>query len=285
MAATMEQDRHFAEGCYHVNAFFCLSRRFGSTESPCERFIGETKHLFDAVQGPTTTAMVQRLRARTHGLRGLGPDDRFVRTLAQVVFTAERRPRAALAHHGQAERARLAQDAPWLLQMPEPGSVQGPASWGALEAQAAASRARNEPSKLEEDDRALLQEETRPGHCATLPLFAATGQQWAKERQGMGMQPAHPLGATASVRECQRSAAAGRQQKEATRMHQRAVEAAQRSRGEVASEAAQEASRMARVAARRARGTGTSTPFSPRSSSSSSSSGTESTGCSSGADR
>ena len=115
----------------------------------------------------------------------------------------------------------------------------------------------NEPSKREEDDRARLQEETRPGHHATLPLFAATGQQWAKEQQGVGMQPVHPLQATASVRECLRSAAAGRRQKEAAHMHQMAGEAAWRGRGEVAGEAARMASRMARVVARRARGTGT----------------------------
>ena len=46
---------------------------------------------------------------RTYGLRGCGPDDRFVRTLAQAVFTAERQPRAALAHHGKAELCSHAQ--------------------------------------------------------------------------------------------------------------------------------------------------------------------------------
>ena len=32
IAADLEQSRYFADGCYHVNSLFCLSRRFGSTE-------------------------------------------------------------------------------------------------------------------------------------------------------------------------------------------------------------------------------------------------------------
>ncbi|MCP4242469.1 MAG: hypothetical protein GY772_18090, partial [bacterium] len=37
ITASLEQDSFFATGCYYVNALFCLSRRFGSTEAPCER--------------------------------------------------------------------------------------------------------------------------------------------------------------------------------------------------------------------------------------------------------
>ena len=227
MAATFEQDRHFADGCYHVNAFFCLSRRTGSTESPCERFIGQTKYLFNAVQGTTTTALVHRLRARTYGLRGCGADDQFVGNLAQSVFTVERQSQAsAIDHRAEMELARVEQEAPWLLQVPATGAGARPVKAKALMAQVAATQAACEPWQLEEEDLELLQQETRPGRCATLPLFASTGRQWAAERQGHGMQPAHPLGPHASGRERERNMAAGRARKEANLTHQVAQEAA-----------------------------------------------------------
>jgi len=40
IAASLEHNKRFAEGCWHVNAMFCLTRRFGSTEASCERWIG-----------------------------------------------------------------------------------------------------------------------------------------------------------------------------------------------------------------------------------------------------
>ena len=154
-----------------MNTFFCLPRRFGSTESPCERFIGETKYLFDPAQGPTSTALVQRLRARTHGLRGCGADDGFVMTVAQAVFTAERRSHAsAIAHHATREQQRVGQWAPWLLDTPAVGASVSPRPAQELRAQVAAARAANEPSALEEADLALLTWSCcgrRPGLAAT----------------------------------------------------------------------------------------------------------------------
>ena len=40
IAASLEHNKRFAEVCWHVNAMFCLTRRFGSTEASCERWIG-----------------------------------------------------------------------------------------------------------------------------------------------------------------------------------------------------------------------------------------------------
>ena len=83
IASALEQNRYFADGCYYVNAMFCLSRRFGSTEAPCERWIGGLTYLFHPVQGPTMSTLVQRLRARAAGVRGNGADEAFVERLAQ----------------------------------------------------------------------------------------------------------------------------------------------------------------------------------------------------------
>lgn len=44
IAATLEHSRRFAEGqYYHINDMFCVTRRFGSTEASCERWIGAMK--------------------------------------------------------------------------------------------------------------------------------------------------------------------------------------------------------------------------------------------------
>ena len=72
ITASLEHNKRFAEGCWHVNDMFCLTRRFGSTEASCERWIGNLKYLYHPVQGPTTTALCQRLRARAAGIRGNG---------------------------------------------------------------------------------------------------------------------------------------------------------------------------------------------------------------------
>lgn len=90
IAASLEQDRSFADGCYHLNSLFCLSRRFGNTEAPCERWIGNMKYMYHPVQGPTTTTLCQRLRARAAGLRGNGADDAFVKRLAEVLHDQQR---------------------------------------------------------------------------------------------------------------------------------------------------------------------------------------------------
>ena len=44
ITATLEHNKRFAEDCYHVNDLFCLTRRFGSTEASCERWIGSLKY-------------------------------------------------------------------------------------------------------------------------------------------------------------------------------------------------------------------------------------------------
>ena len=86
IAIDLEQSRYFADGCYHVNSLFCLSRRFGSTEAACERWIGGLKYL----QGPTTTTLVQRLRARVAGVQGNGAHEDFVQLLAQELHGRRR---------------------------------------------------------------------------------------------------------------------------------------------------------------------------------------------------
>ncbi len=64
IAASLEQDGRFARNCYHINSLFCMSRRFGSTEAPVETWVSELKYLHNPVQGPTTTTIATRLRAR-----------------------------------------------------------------------------------------------------------------------------------------------------------------------------------------------------------------------------
>ena len=67
MAASLEQEKFFADGCYHVNSFFCLCRRMGNTEAPCERWIGSWKYLYHPTQGPTPTTLCQRVRMIASG--------------------------------------------------------------------------------------------------------------------------------------------------------------------------------------------------------------------------
>ncbi len=182
------QNRYFSDGCYHVNAFFCLSRRFGSTEAPCERWIGHLKYLFDVVQGPTTSTLLQRLRARAHGVRGDGADGNFIRRLASMLHTqgpagvaGSTQMSRALAHFGKQAKDRVERDGPWLGLPVHEGVL---AKRGAKEWESSAKQARliHEPVELEAADKSLLAEQRKQPR-AHLPLWAATTRQWQQERK------------------------------------------------------------------------------------------------------
>ena len=57
VAASLEQCADFAAGCYYINSWFCRCRRVGSTEAPCERWVGCLKYLYNSITGPTTTTL------------------------------------------------------------------------------------------------------------------------------------------------------------------------------------------------------------------------------------
>ncbi len=184
IAASLEQDGAFAAGCYHVNSFFCLSRRFGSTEAPCERWIGAMKYLFHPVQGPTTTTLCQRLRARAAGVRGNGADEVFVRRLADALASpGQRSPPVskALCTFRDNARKEAEEQAPWLmrLRLSESAAVN---AYKVQEKMAVASRETFEPRMLEAGDLDLCSSMKRKAF-ARLPLFAHNKQQWARDMQ------------------------------------------------------------------------------------------------------
>ncbi len=187
ITASLEQDSSFATGCYYVNALFCLSRRFGSTEAPCERLIGGLKYLYHPVQGPTTTALVQRLRARAAGVRGNGADEDFIQRLAHELSGSQGSSVHARGLHTfqTAARRSLEVQAPWLLQLGtlRGSTVDAPQRKGYKQLERAAKEARNvhEPRILEEADRRFVCAERDRG-MARMPLFAATRRQWEQDR-------------------------------------------------------------------------------------------------------
>ncbi len=184
MAASLEQNRYFSDGCYHMNRLFCLARRFGSTEAPVERWVGGLKYLFDPIQGPTTTTLVQRLRLRAFGIRGDGADDAWTSCLSELLGMARSLNTTgtsrALKHFSEQASGRVEQEAPWLLQSST--SPPMPEAYKTMERRLARTRHVHEPDTLEEDDRQLLEHEQR-NREAKLPLFASTGKQWAEDRR------------------------------------------------------------------------------------------------------
>ena len=68
ITASLENERYFAEGgLYNVNSMFCLARRMGSTEQPCEKWVGCLKLLFSARHRPTATSLAQRAKMHASG--------------------------------------------------------------------------------------------------------------------------------------------------------------------------------------------------------------------------
>ncbi len=62
--------------------FVATCRKFGNTKAPWERWIGSLKYLYNPAQGPTTTALTQRLRARLAGICVNSADEPFIQRLA-----------------------------------------------------------------------------------------------------------------------------------------------------------------------------------------------------------
>ena len=68
ITASLENERYFAEGgLYNVNSMFCLARRMGSTEQPCEKWVGSLKLLYSVRHRPTATTLAQRAKMHASG--------------------------------------------------------------------------------------------------------------------------------------------------------------------------------------------------------------------------
>ena len=107
LAASLEQCADFARGCYYVNDWFCRCRRVGSTEAPCERWVGCLKYLYNPITGPTTTTLTERCRMRLAGVRGDGSDEAFVHMLSAKMHAESKTRRAnkTLSRYKQAASA------------------------------------------------------------------------------------------------------------------------------------------------------------------------------------
>ncbi len=185
-------------------------------EAPCEQWMGQLKYLYNPVQGPTTSTMVQRLRARCAGARGDGSDEPFLLRLAQILLPEK--------HQSQHRDTKMRCLRSWRIAAKTASSsrgsvlVAGPAAAAssqsslAVAATAAASSAAassaasacmdrsvlgtgraaaratsqarlyHEPQILEAADEALLSQVKRRG-AAVLPLFASTRSQWKHDLQ------------------------------------------------------------------------------------------------------
>ena len=86
ITSSLEQDPFFSVNCYHMNAMFALCRRFGKTTSACERWVGDFKYLWNERDGPCSTTLLHRLRARLGGLRGDGTDEALLQRIASYLM-------------------------------------------------------------------------------------------------------------------------------------------------------------------------------------------------------
>ena len=183
ITASLEQDAHFAAGCYHMNSFFCLCRRFGKTSSACERWGHDFKYLWDTEMGPTTTTLIRRLRARLGGLRGDGTDEQLLRRTAAALMHGQRSSRDTKFRVLTAWRERR-----WKVAARKPQNMftPGPETSATAESNAPFRRAEKapgdgrkkyEPTEPEVGDQMFL-ERMRRRQAATMPFFADTKKQW-----------------------------------------------------------------------------------------------------------
>ena len=86
VTASIEHESDFNKSCWHITRMFCLSAAFACKESPCESWFSQLKYIYHPVQGPSTSTLARRLRARCAGLRGGPADETFVQRLAERIF-------------------------------------------------------------------------------------------------------------------------------------------------------------------------------------------------------
>ena len=86
ITSSLEQDPFFSKNCYCMSAMFALCRRFGKTTSACERWVGDFKLLWKERDGPCSTTLLHRLRARLGGLRGDGTDEALLQRIASYLM-------------------------------------------------------------------------------------------------------------------------------------------------------------------------------------------------------
>ncbi len=72
VTASLHFDSSFSEGCYHLNKIFTWCASMGSTESPCEGWIGLAKYLWHSRQGRASNfSHVSRMHACAAGSKVL----------------------------------------------------------------------------------------------------------------------------------------------------------------------------------------------------------------------
>ena len=189
VAASLEQCADFAAGCYCINSWFCRCRRVGSTESPCERWVGCLKYLYNSITGPTTTTLTQRTTMRLAGIRGDGTDEAFVQALAAKMHEQSKTRAASkvLGHYAQAASASAAGSARGFM-ADAVGAMSTVAVVGTGRHGAAAVRNDRpcEQVPLAKEDVAFLEKvaksaEKNFANAVTLPLFAYNKKQWGKD--------------------------------------------------------------------------------------------------------
>ncbi len=87
VTASLHFDSSFSEGCYHLNKIFTWCASMGSTESPCEGWIGLAKYLWHSRQGRASNfSHVSRMHACAAGAKGTGEAAEFIDTVAQDLW-------------------------------------------------------------------------------------------------------------------------------------------------------------------------------------------------------
>ena len=90
LAADLEQNPLFSQGCWHCARLFHRCRRLTGT---VESWVGEVKRLWDPVQGGAAATLANRLFLRVCGIRGDFSDDCFVDALVSQMLPSGAFPR------------------------------------------------------------------------------------------------------------------------------------------------------------------------------------------------
>ena len=132
------------------------------------------------MQGPTTTTLVQRLRARAAGVRGNGADEAFIRRLAEELDVPSRGKAGSLSRSLRSFLARSdAGKQQWMSSAMVAGEREHK-SYTNFENMTKTVRSLFEPKELDAPARAVCQREKQRG-TARGPLFAASLKEWERQ--------------------------------------------------------------------------------------------------------
>ena len=182
LAADLEQNPLFSQGCWHCARLFHRCRRLTGTEAPVESWVGEVKRLWDPVQGGAAATLANRLFLRVCGIRGDFSDDCFVDALVSQMLPSgafPRREKEARAldarEEGNAQRtARLL----WTVHGHTTGTLlEEPVLGRAGRDQILEDREKYAPTALEKATEDWLNKCQKNGRFC-LPLTASTLRQW-----------------------------------------------------------------------------------------------------------